>query len=506
MALVMLAAACASDGTARVDTAAGNTWAREHLTGELGPDYVVQLAAAGNDLLVAGADDRGFLHSFVASGSGAFEAGTPVDLSLGYPGIGAVARLGDRWIAIGGTTSDDGSTFALQVLESRDGLEWTTVDASGLEDPGELHGLTQVDGGLVAGGTLRVGDDPSIGPFRPAAWTTADGSSWTQVGLPMGGASEGSVAGIATIDARVLAVGNLDDRGAVWSSRDRGITWTLAGAAVMSEVSSIGGIAVADGIVALSAWASTPELGEEGELGQGLILRSTDGGSSWSVASDPPPSARAGYPVPIFAGGESFFVVDDDRSDWYDEKVCYADIDLCRAGPTSAKPSLYASTDGDRWTRVDTRDVEGGPEFEAIGVAADGRVVGLKATAGGTDAWIWPAGVPLAMREADAEPPPPEADVDLIKWNDPVEQGHRYALPVPLHCGMDWLGLDGRTWHIVDSTRPGDGGYPDSWPIAGETLYGFVTLVDANTVEYSIGDGEVIATYEPATTDPPGCA
>ena len=46
---------------------------------------------------------------------------------------------------------------------------------------------------------------------------------------------------------------------------------------------------------------------------------------------------------------------------------------------------------------------------------------------------------------------------------------------------------------------------PDDWPVAQQTIFGFATLVGDEVVEYSIGDGEVIATYAPATEDPPGC-
>jgi hypothetical protein len=109
------------------------------------------------------------------------------------------------------------------------------------------------------------------------------------------------------------------------------------------------------------------------------------------------------------------------------------------------------------------------------------------------------------MREAEVDPPPPTADVDLIGGDDQVTEGHRYALPLYVHCGISWLGMDGRTWQILGPEPTGEDGYPAAWPLVGDTLYGFATLVDADTVEYSIGDGEVIATYEPATPDPPGC-
>ncbi|MEO6318768.1 MAG: hypothetical protein ABIP36_08290 [Acidimicrobiales bacterium] len=507
--LGLAAAACGAGDGAEVEAGAENLWERQHLDGELGPDYVVQMAADASDLVVAGASDDGFLHAFVDTGSGAFEVAPPVDLTIGYPGLGGVARFGDRWVALGGTNGDDGATFALQIFESTDGRAWSAVDPSGLDDPAEVGGLTAVDGGLVAAGTLRLADDLSRGGFRPAAWASRDGRVWTQTELPMGGAAEGVVIDVAAVDGVVLATGILDDRGALWSSTDLGASWSLVTAPGLPEASSFGGIAVADGTVALSAWRSTPELGEDGEYGLSLLLHSTDAGGHWSLASAPPPGRSSGFAGPIFTGAGYFFTIDEgDQGDGYEPEVCYDDVELCRngPGPASAQPSLYASEDGDRWTRVDTRGIEGGPRFRAVGGAADGRIVALRESRGGTDAWIWPAGQPLAMRMADAGPPAPEADVDLIAWDDEVEPGHRYALPLSLHCGMDRLSLDGRSWQLVSPETTDGGGYPEEWPLVGEALYGFVTLVDADTVEYSIGDGEVIATYELATAEPPGCA
>ena len=39
----------------------------------------------------------------------------------------------------------------------------------------------------------------------------------------------------------------------------------------------------------------------------------------------------------------------------------------------------------------------------------------------------------------------------------------------------------------------------------GWTIFGFATLVDENTIEYTIADGEVIGVYEPSDEQPPGC-
>ncbi|MBW3605555.1 MAG: hypothetical protein KY460_11735, partial [Actinobacteria bacterium] len=69
----------------------------------------------------------------------------------------------------------------------------------------------------------------------------------------------------------------------------------------------------------------------------------------------------------------------------------------------------------------------------------------------------------------------PAADVDLLGEDEQPERGRSYAVP-------------------------------DGWPVARETIFGYATLVGDDLIEYSIGDGEIIATCAPATEDPPGCA
>lgn len=47
--------------------------------------------------------------------------------------------------------------------------------------------------------------------------------------------------------------------------------------------------------------------------------------------------------------------------------------------------------------------------------------------------------------------------------------------------------------------------HAQAWPVAAQTIFGMVTLIDAGTIDYSIPGGEVIAIYEASDEDPPGC-
>lgn len=123
--------------------------------------------------------------------------------------------------------------------------------------------------------------------------------------------------------------------------------------------------------------------------------------------------------------------------------------------------------------------------------------------------WRWPssAAPPLrAPREALEVPA-----FELARNAAELAVGTTYRLPLYIHCGMDYLAdLNGRHWYLAHAPKgtveTGAGHRPpSSWPVAQQTIFGYVTLVDEDTIEYTIGDGEVIAIYEPSDQQPPGC-
>jgi hypothetical protein len=292
----------------------------------------------------------------------------------------------------------------------------------------------------------------------------------------------------------------------LWRSTDGGASWSLVDADAFESASSVGAVVVNGEVLAASIHRETPELGEHGEYGEVALARSTDGGATWSLAEVPVRSF--GYAEPMYAGGGWFFTAQPGggRSVQYEPEVCYADITYCQ-DPPREQGSIFASRDGTSWERVDTRGLGELSHVGAISGTSSGGVVVLIPAAGRTEAWVWPEGAPLEMRDADPLPKPPEgAGVDLVDFDDELETGHRYAMPIGGHCGYAWIGADDRLWQL-EGEEVYLGEAPEEWPVVGEGLiYGFVTLVDDDTIEYSIGDGEVIATFRPATEDPPGCA
>lgn len=79
---------------------------------------------------------------------------------------------------------------------------------------------------------------------------------------------------------------------------------------------------------------------------------------------------------------------------------------------------------------------------------------------------------------------------------------------------MDHLGeLNGVRWELADAPagdQPEIGAgdpIPEDWPVVGQSILGYVTLVGPDRIEYSLEDGEVIGVYEPMPEGAPvpGC-
>ncbi|MEZ5170646.1 MAG: hypothetical protein R3A49_07865 [Acidimicrobiia bacterium] len=483
-------------------------WAYQFLEGDYGEDIVSPIATDGDQVVVAMVTGDGAITGFSTDDRGEFQKGEQTETGIRYLDLGGIAPMGDGWLALGsgGRPDDDDVRHELSAFYSDDGRTWSEVEAEGLEGPADVMGLEAHDGGVVAVGTLRTADDPSDGGFRPVAWTSEDGLEWQTLRLPTGDGTEGTVTGVADTGMELLAVGVVDQSGAMWSSTDVGASWELVEREGVPRTWALDGIGRQGDVLALSGSAPTGETGDVETVE--VLLRSTDGGNSWTDSAEPPPSSGGlGYGPPVVSGGNRFFTLNASRiQPWSSSQACYADIDFCRQDMIVA---LYASDDADRWNRIDTSGIGDGNDGEVHNIVAtdDGDVFAVRRVVDGLGVWTWPGDVPLPTEE---EPAVPVSDIDLLEEGDVPELGRRYALPMYIHCGMDWLGVGGEAWQRNDdgpSAETGAGDtIPEGWPVANQTIYGFVTLVSDDLIEYSIGDGEVIATYEPATEGPPGCA
>ena len=172
---------------------------------------------------------------------------------------------------------------------SADGATWQPVADDAMADANaEVRGITMFSGGLVAVGVIGGVQNPTAA----VAWTSSDGASWTRVESPAFADGE-AVSVAAGPQAGLVAVGaQIGRRVAVsWTSPD-GTTWTRAtdepsrihqgGFAWMTDVVSIGGVAIAIGDV------------QGLQRGTGVSWISKDG-LSWQISPQAPVQAGAEF-------------------------------------------------------------------------------------------------------------------------------------------------------------------------------------------------------------------
>ena len=474
-------------------------WEEASVPLERGADTPVLTAVDGDRVLLLTVSEDGDVASAVATGDAAFETGPPLATGAELLRLGGVARFDGAWWAAGpgGTRAvpsrpDDWEpAFDLHLVRSDDGLTWTEVDATGLEGPAEVTGLVATDDGLVAVGHDQSGNldggDMEAG-FAPRAWRSDDGTTWEPVPLEAGGAEWGPSALVA-VDDGVLAVGSGDDGTVAWRSDDGGRSWAGTDLGGLDDGVRLSHV-VPFGEDLLATGTGPPT--EETESGAPPSLyRSADGGRSWTGAEGPPARAEGGW-APLFpAGARAFTIVSTLFDPGSDPRACYADIRQCQGGSDAV---LYEGDGDGAWSRVDLSELGLGEDEEVDGaVATDDRLVLWSADGVAVRTWSTDAGATLPTGE---EPTIETADVRMLEEGGEPEVGVRYAQPLYTHCGMDWLYLGEEPWErIDDGPEAGDGG----------TIYGFATLTADGTVEYATDDGEVIATYGPATREPEPC-
>ena len=483
--------------------ASEGSWERRSLTGSPGADSPTILTASGDDVLVVTTSEEGVVQSNLSVAGAPFVAGEPFEAGLSYPGLGGAVRNDGGWFALGTgglakVEGDEELLFEVAGLRSDDGLHWQPVEVSGFTGPADISALVELDGVLVAGGAYRDEEDPSMGGFRPMLWRSVDGVSWTEIPPPGTAADQdSSVWDLAVSDGRLLAVGRSGGHGMLWTSDDQGGTWQGADDDDLLATYAVGRVAAQGATVVVS---TMPDGGDP------KLLRSTDAGRTWSAVSGQPPAADTEGYAPLWSGGGRFFSLTSRYVEsWSEPGLCYADITLCQQ---DSSVTLYASDDGDTWSRVDTSGIGGGEagEVDEATGTDDGRVLALRLGADGLEVHAWPADTDLPTA---SEPVPQSVELTSVPKDGVLELSVRYHAPLYVHCGMDWLYLGDHPWRRSDDgpdleTGAGDE-VDDGWPVAQQTIFGFATLTDEGVVEYSIGDGQVIATYEQVAEQPPGC-
>jgi hypothetical protein len=189
-----------------------------------------------------GQDDaaRAAVWSGEASGYWVLEFEYPSDSSA----MTSIVRYDGGYIAVGRTSRPVGDTdvdvAAVWLHEdgawTADGMQWTLVsDDSSVFSPStstsdepassRANDVAVGDFGIVVVGSVTHGDQPS--DTHPAVWHSPDmGQTWNLMENLWGLEHDSWIAGVTDTPEGLVAVGQLDQATAIWTSRD-GTDWTL---------------------------------------------------------------------------------------------------------------------------------------------------------------------------------------------------------------------------------------------------------------------------------------
>lgn len=497
---VLLAAACtgsgpevevvgSADGGDRAVDRVGE-WTR-HTFGTLAADRQIVGTPFGHGVAVLSVEEPGDVRGYLLTADATVQKASLDVATSEFPLVTAITDGPNGLVAIG---NDVHRGFRNFVLASPDGVTWTEPSTAGLEVPMDVRDLVATDERYIAVGTLRTAEDPSQGGFVPVVMTSDDGTTWSSAQIPS--SEEGWVRSVVSSGAGLYAAGFAGAAPFVWNSTDGGRTWTPVPDAPSADQM------VASGETLLAIRSG-------GEDGGDLALHRSDGGDSWQEVDT---GFADGFAFPSFFGDHAGFVMraaKEYRDASTSPELCYADRDEC--GPRSSvdDEAVLLSTHGVSWRFLDLDTMTG--LFRPISIVRNesGDTVVIGTTKGGkAAAWIWDSTqgeVPTATRSDDV---PEYAGPPIIEYGATLEQGTRYAFPLYIHCGMDRLGeFNGVQWQLAESltvdqpeTGAGDP-VPDDWPVVGESILGYLTLVTDDRIEYTLQDGEIIGVYEPLPAD-----
>lgn len=481
-----------------VDTSMVETpeWQREDL-GPFVADSVLSTITVGNATTLIYPEGGNTFRAMTSIDGGPFESHTVTVAGVAYirrmPAVATPSGL----LAI---FSDNGSVPG--VLTSTDGVTWTDIAVTGLDQPADIVMLIATPDGVYAAGGLQTAFD---GSFDPAIWRSADGLSWEPVVLPPEASSgEGGVTALAGgADGLVVAVNST-----IMRSTDNGATWAVSAVTLPEGVAlqSITAI-TSNGETMVAIAATVSDMGD----GRLVTLRSLDDGQTWdaTLLPDSGPGSIGSLGGSISAAGDGFWIATRRLSDLFgDGDGCYHDLAQCARGSDAV---LLRSAGGVDWQEVDLSKLDTSGFLNIVGVVDRPTGVLVVGASEGLRGWTWPAASAPPLIAPRTGPPPVREP--LAHFDSTLTVGTVYRFPLSLHCGMGYLGnFNGKFWTVDPATtsfhpETGAGDEPPAdWPVAQQTLFGYITLVEPGTIEYSLPSGEVIAKFHPTDVQPALCS
>jgi hypothetical protein len=366
--------------------------------------------------------------------------------------------------------------------------------------PGVLTDVAATaDGFLAVGGRIDA-TSRYLDTLVPAAWRSADGRAWEP--LDLGGVTGGpdgdvgdALTSVAADRERVVVTGPTD----VWVSPDAGESWErrLPVADGVGElVGDVAGLKAA--VHGPGGFLVVGATGGDVERSRVVAWTSSDG-EAWVLAS-PPRGLLDGVAFPLAAATPQGFVAGGVT--WIeasaDPAQCYMDVVACGQN----RGVVAALEDGD-WSLLDTSGAGEPATLRPDALAEIGDDLVVVTSGGGFTVWRHDL---AALRRLEPSAPPALTGPPLVESGAQLDVGRTYRYPLYVHCGAGYLGqFNGQHWYAV----PGEGLddedlYAAGLPIVQDNLFGEMTVVSEDRIEYRAGDVLVNA-YQPKPDEPPGC-
>lgn len=458
------------------------------------------LLSSGENVVVVTAGVEGDLKTWHADKAGHFEpvqAGKSGDVQASL--LWATATK-SGFMAFGRSRG----TGSPVIWRSGTGRDWEQVAPEGLEGMAQLGGVTGVPGHFYAVGSPVTDDQTGLGSNAPidSMWESADGMSWKPLQLNQPNVSFRKV---ITSGDTLVAIGTVDNSQGIWRSKDNGQVWQRVPFAISEGIMLVDLAVRGDTVVAVG-------LEDTADISGTAVLVSTDSAKTWTrVTLDKRLSASMGEIWSVHTRPDGFWIPGMvDPGGPFDSNRCYDHIDSC-ANPPAERPVVLSSSDGQEWDVLDASGWGSSIRLEStkLIMLPSGEALLLGADTTGLVVW-------RIAKNPDL-PPGTTLPSSVPSTNEPMagevlDLGVRYRYPLYIHCGLDFIkSFNGTRWSMSDGediSTGSSGTIPDRLPIAGQTLYGYVTLVAPDRIEYSLKSGEVLAGYTPAppAKDGHGCA